>query len=301
MIDPGLPSFDQLQIFLAVVETGGFAAAGRKLNRATSAITYGIDNLESQLGLALFIRETTKPPRLSPAGEALLAETRKICDGVESLRATARGLIGGLEAELRLAVDVMLPAARLGSALRRFREKFPTVSLRLSVETLGAVTKLVLDGEAVLGVSGPLAAEREELERVACGEVLMIPVAAPDHPLARAKILAPGAARDELQLVLSDRSPLSQGRDFAVTSRRSWRLADLSAKHALLREGIGWGNMPLDMVRGDLESGALMRLALPEHPEHIYRLAAIYRRDCPPGPAAHWLLREFVSQSAAMV
>lgn len=299
MIDPGLPSFDQLQIFLAVVESGGFAAAGRKLNRATSAITYGVDNLEAQLGLELFIRETTRPPRLSPAGEALLAEARKICDGVENLRATARGLIGGLEAEVRLAVDVMLPAARLGSALRRFREKFPTVSLRLSVETLGAVTNLVLEGEAVLGVSGPLAAEREELERVACGDVLMIPVAAPDHPLARQKILPPGAARDEIQLVLSDRSPLSKGRDFAVTSRRSWRLADLSAKHALLREGVGWGNMPLDMVRGDLESGALMRLALPDHPEHIYRLSAISRRDCPPGPAASWLLREFVSQRAA--
>ena len=42
----GTPTFDQLQILAAVVDNGSFAAAARKLNRATSAITYGIDKLE---------------------------------------------------------------------------------------------------------------------------------------------------------------------------------------------------------------------------------------------------------------
>ncbi len=296
MTEPGLPTFDQLQIFLAVVETGSFAAAGRKLNRATSVISYGIDNLEAQLGVTLFARDATRRPRLTEAGEAVLAEARAICSGVDGLRAKVRGLLGGLEAEVRLAVDVMLPAARLGAALRAFRQVFPTVSLRLSVEALGAVSGLVLERRAMLGVSGPLAAECEEIARVAAGRVNMIPVAAPDHPLARAGVLAPGAARDHIQLVLSDRSPLSEGRDFAVTSPRTWRLADLSAKHALLREGIGWGNMPEDMVKADLETGALIRLAMPDDPVHVYPLYAIHRRDAPPGPAASWLLRRFVEQ-----
>jgi Bacterial regulatory helix-turn-helix protein, lysR family len=42
MRGPGLPSIDQLTVFLSVVETGSFAAAGRKLGRATSAISYTI-------------------------------------------------------------------------------------------------------------------------------------------------------------------------------------------------------------------------------------------------------------------
>lgn len=296
MIEPGLPTFDQLQIFLTVVESGSFAAAGRRLNRATSVISYGIDNLEAQLGVTLFERDATRRPRLTEAGEAVLAEARAVRDGVDGLRAKVRGLLGGLEAEVRLAVDVMLPATRLGAALRAFREAFPTVSLRLSVEALGAVSGLVLERRAMLGVSGPLAVECEEMARIAAGRVRMIPVAAPDHPLARADALAPGAARDHIQLVLSDRSPLSEGRDFAVTSPRTWRLADLSAKHALLREGIGWGNMPEEMVKGDLETGALIRLAMPDDPVHLYPLYAIHRRDAPPGPAASWLLRRFVEQ-----
>ena len=255
MSDPGVPTFDQLKIFLAVVENGSFAAAGRKLNRATSVISYGVSNLEAQLGIDLFDRETTRRPILTEAGHAVLAEAGAVAQGIDGLRAKVKGMLDGLESEVRLAVDVMLPSARLGAVLRSFSETFPTVSLRLSVEALGAVTALVLDRHAVLGVSGPLAAEKDEIERVAVGSVEMIPVAAPDHPLARLEKLTPGAGRDHIQLVLTDRSPLTEGRDFGVLSRRTWRLADLSAKHALLREGVGWGNMPFAMVESDLGLG----------------------------------------------
>src|SRR5438309_8177420 len=48
------------------------------------------------------------------------------------------------------------------------------------------------------------------------------------------------------QLVLTDRSELSQGKEFGVFSANTWRLADLGAKHAFLRAGLGWGGMPVD-------------------------------------------------------
>ncbi|MFZ5747945.1 MAG: LysR family transcriptional regulator [Pseudomonadota bacterium] len=298
MSNPGTPTFDQLRLFLAVVETGSFAAAGRKLNRAVSVVSYGIANLEAQLGVMLFEREGTRRPQLTEAGQAVLAEARSVARGIDALRAKVKGLLDGLEAEVSLAVDVMLPAERLGRVLRAFRTEFPTVALRLHVEALGAVSALVIDGAAGLGISGPLASELETIERVSAGMVPLVPVAAPDHPLARMDPLPPGAARDHIQLVLTDRSPISAGRDFAVMSPRTWRLADLGAKHALLREGIGWGNMPLPMIEGDLVAGTLVRLAMPDNPGGRYRFHGIWRRDAPPGPAASWLLRMFTDSAA---
>ncbi|PVX30374.1 LysR family transcriptional regulator [Sphingomonas pokkalii] len=294
MSNPGTPTFDQLRIFLAVVDSGSFAGAGRTLNRAVSVISYGIANLEAQLGVLLFDREGTKKPRLTTAGEAVLAEARAVAQGIDGLRAKVKGLLDGLEAEVHLAVDVMLPTRRLGEVLRAFRAAFPTVTLRLHVEALGAVTGLVLDGQAVLGVSGPLAIGMEGIEREAAGSVAMVPVAAPDHPLARLDPIPPGAGRDHVQLVLSDRSPITAGRDFAVISPRTWRLADLGAKHALLREGIGWGNMPQPLIEPDLVAGTLVRLAMPDSPGGMYRFSTIWRRDTPPGPAATWLRARFV-------
>jgi DNA-binding transcriptional LysR family regulator len=243
----------------------------------------------------LFEREGTRKPVLTVAGRALLAEARSISHGMDGLRAKVKGLLDGLEAEVDFAVDVMLPSERLGKVLRAFAAEFPTVQLRLHVEALGAITAMVLDRRAVVGLSGPLAAGVDGVECVAAGSVPMVPVAAPDHPLGRMERIPPGAGRDYTQLVLTDRSRFTEGQDYSVMSPKTWRLADLGAKHALLREGVGWGNMPLPMIKPDLIDGSLIRLAMPDHSGGMYRFAGVWRRDAPPGPAASWLLDQFVA------
>ena len=47
-------TLDQIQIFLTVVDEGSFTEAAKKLNRARSAVTYGIQKLETQIGQSLF-------------------------------------------------------------------------------------------------------------------------------------------------------------------------------------------------------------------------------------------------------
>jgi DNA-binding transcriptional LysR family regulator len=292
---PGTPTLDQLNILLAIVDTGSFAAAARKLNRAVSAISYGIGNLEAQLGLTLFDREGTRRPKLTEAGRAVLQEARAAALVIDGLRAKVKGLLDGLEAEVELAVDVMLPSERLGQVLRDFAIAFPTVQLRLHVEALGAVTAMVLDGQVGVGLSGPLSAGVPGIESRLAGSVPMVPVAAPSHPLGRMTQIPPGAGREHIQLVLTDRSRFTDGQDFSVMSPKTWRLADLGAKHALLREGIGWGNMPLPMIEADLTAGTLVQLAMPDHVGGTYRFSGIWCRAKPPGPAATWLLEQFVT------
>ena len=284
------PTLDQLQVFQAIVEVGSFAAAARRLGRATSVVSYTIANLEAQLGLELFDRDTTRKPRLTEAGKAILGDARLITLGIGDLLAKARGLNSGLEAEVSLVVDVMLPPCSLVKVLDAFQVEFPTVSLRLYVEALGAVTQRVLDGTADIGVSGPLDHQHDGLHRSQIGAVRLIPVAAPSHPLAKLGEESDAHARDHIQLVLTDRSQLTEGRDFQVVAMKSWRLADFGAKYALLKAGIGWGSMPEEVVREDIEKGLLVRLNVTAWDNAIYRLQGIYRTDSPPGPAARWLL-----------
>lgn len=297
--DPGTPTLDQLRVFLTVVEVGSFAGAARKLHRATSVVSYSIANLEMQLGVSLFDRKTTRKPQLTDAGRTVLAEARTIYNGIDGLRAKVRGLLHGLEAEVHLVLDVMLPSERIVDALKTFREEFPTVSLHLHMEALGAVTQRVLDRSATLGVSGPLATSIDGIERIGIGKVALIPVAAPSHPLATDGPHLPGAGRDHVQLVLSDRSTLTADQEFAVVGTRTWRLADLGAKHMLLREGIGWGNMPEPMVRDDVAANRLVTLELPDCAGGDYQFDVIYRTDTPPGPAAKWLIERFREQAHA--
>lgn len=285
----GEPTLDQLRIFLAVAEEGSFGGAARRMGRAISAVSYGIAQMEAQLGVSLFAREGSRKPVLTDAGNGLMAEARGVIGSVDALLAKTRSLHAGLESDVSLVVDVMVPGEVTARVLREFRAMFPTVALRLNVEALGAVAACLLTEEAHIAIAGPVVGNHPELDRQAIGGVELIPVAAPDHPLA-AEGIASGESRKHLQLVLSDRSPLTEGREFSVLSPQSWRLADLGAKHSLLKEGIGWGNMPRHMVADDLTSGALVELDLPEKPGDGYTLSALWRRDTKPGPATSWLI-----------
>jgi DNA-binding transcriptional LysR family regulator len=296
--DPGTPTLDQLRVFLTVVDEGSFAAEARRLGRATSVISYSIANLEGQLGVLLFDRQSTRKPQLTEAGRTVRSEARAVANGINGLRAKVRGLLQGLEAEIHLVLDVMLPASRVVDALKAFRAEFPTVSLRLHMEALGAVTQMVLDRAATVGICGPLDLEVAGLERIGVGTVELIPVAAPDHPLALAGRNSPGAGRDHIQLVLTDRSSRTRGQDLGVIGTQTWRLADLGSKHMLLKGGIGWGYMPEPMVREDVDKGRLVHLDMPELKSGSVRLYAIYRTDTPPGPAGSWLIDRFAAQAA---
>ena len=297
MQNPGTPTLDQLRVFLTVVDVGSFAGAARKLGRATSVISYSIANLEAQLGISLFDRDTTKKPQLTMEGRIVLAEARIVSNGISGLRAKVRSMLEGVEPEIHIALDVMLPASRVTDALKAFSEEFPSVTLHLYVEALGAVTQMVLNRAAVIGVSGPLDIEVDGLERIGAGFVQLIPVAAPSHPLAKAGKNMPGAGREHIQLVLTDRSALTQGFQLGVVSARTWRLADLGSKHMLLKEGMGWGNMPEPMVREDIQAGSLVHLDMPDCKGGPYRLQAIHRTDAPPGPAGRFLMSHFEKQA----
>jgi DNA-binding transcriptional LysR family regulator len=293
---PGIPSVDQLLVLLTVVEEGSFTAAAKRLRRATSAISYAIDTLERQLGIALFDRGTTRKPKLTHAGEAIVSEAKAVSHSVETLRARVRGLLEGLESEVSLVVDSIYPSDQLVTVLDDFHMKFPTVPLQLSVQTLEGVERVVRNGDAWIGVGGLLHMDGTGLRRIQIGGVPFIPVAAPNHPLALAGDTSPSRALEHVQLVLSDQ-PTAEGRDYGVVSLTNWRVGDLTLKHKLLIRGIGWGGMPEPMVRADIESGRLVRLDLPDWRGGEYEMQVVHKIETPPGPAGRWLIERLVALS----
>lgn len=285
-------SLDQLRTFVTAVDEGSFSAASRRLRRAQSVVSQAVSNLEQQIGVALFDR-TGRTPRLTAAGVVLLADARNVLCGVDAMKARARGMAGGLEPELAAVIDVFFPMAALTEAAKDFQRQFPVTALRLYVEALGAAYQPVIDGRCSLGIVGPLPLLQPTLtsERLMAIELVM--VAARDHPLATAAAPIPRAelAR-HMQLVLTDRSELSAGREFGVLSPLNWRLADLFAKRAFLLNGLGWGGMPRHTVAEDLARGRLVALQIEDAPAGALTLpmTAIYRTAAPPGPAGRWLI-----------
>jgi len=284
-------TLDQLAVFVAIVDHGSFSAAGRALRRAQSGVSYAVSSLEGALGVALFDR-SGRLPRLTEAGQALVAEARRVIDGVGRLEGRARALSVGVEAEVSLAVDAMFPLAALAEVSAAFRERWPEVMLRVYTEALGGVLARVRDGSAVLGVTGSERGVDAGLVFAPLAEVALRAVVAAGQPLAgRVGPVPDEAFADEVQIVLTERLAAAPSGDVNVLSRCTWRVADLATKHALIRAGLGWGTLPEHLAAADLARGELVALTPAGWAGASQRasLFTVARIERPPGPAGAWL------------
>ena len=285
-------SLDQLRTFIAAVDEGSFSAASRKLLRSQSVVSETISNLEEQIGVQLFDR-SGRYPKLTPAGLVILGDARSIITGVDLLKARAKGMSAGLEPELSVVIDVFYPIDAITQVATEFRQKYPGVALRIYVEALGGAIKPVLDGRCSIGVIGSLPVIPDTLTYERLPGIAFLMVAARDHALTchRGKIPREVLGK-HTQIVLTDRSELSLGREFGVMSPSTWRLADLFAKHHFLLKGLGWGGMPLHAVRKDLEEGRLSVLPIEDVPPDglFLPMSAVWQTKSPPGPAGRWFV-----------
>src|SRR4051812_12611542 len=230
-------SMDQLHTFIAAADEGSFSAAGRKLRRAQSVVSQTLANLEALINVPLFDR-SGRYPRLTEPGTALLSQARLVVSGMDGFKSKARAIAEGLEPELSVVVDVMYPMASLTVAVGEFRDAFPHTPLRLYVEALGAVVQRVLERACRLGISGSMPAVPATVDAEKLLDVPMVTVTAAKHPLASLKrVIRSRELEEHVQLVLTDRTPLTDGKSFGVFSPQIWRLADLGSKHAFLRAG----------------------------------------------------------------
>ncbi|MBP1849822.1 LysR family transcriptional regulator [Rhizobium halophytocola] len=292
------PTLDQLQVFIAVAEAGSFSAAARQLNRAQSVVSYTIGNLEAQLQLVLFDRQGRQPV-LTEAGRAMLDDARRIIAELDNLRARSKALNEGLEGEVRLAVSVMVPDHGLTETLKAFQLEFPTVMLRLYCGTPRLVSRM-LDRSAVdLAIGGgPEVDHRVESQDI--GLSYLAPVAAPEHRLSKlSRKLSLRDVREDVQIIASEaQQPEEEGPDFNVFSRRTWRVSDMATKRHLLLAGLGWGGVPLTIVREDLAEGRLVRLDVEGYDVRDYPVLAQWHSASPPGPAGRWIIDQMAMRLA---
>jgi DNA-binding transcriptional LysR family regulator len=278
-------SIDRIRVFVAVAREGGFSAAARKLNRSQSAVSHAIAELEADLGVTLFDRSGWKST-LTPEGKALLADSDHLVSRFADFAAKARGLQDGIEAELAIVVDSLVPQGLVTGAIARVAQLYASTPIHIEVSSLIGVARAVLDGRCQLALMASYPRVVPGLHRTLVGEVPMAPVVAPSHPLAGAPSpIHDDVLKEHVQLVLTAPTGMAEGRSFGIQSVNLWRLTDLSVKHNFLLSGFGWGNMPIDRVEDDLRRGTLVTLDLANKLPRGGRLPifASYRPENVPG------------------
>jgi DNA-binding transcriptional LysR family regulator len=290
MLDP--VTLDQMRVLVAVAETGSFSAAARRLGRVQSAVSQSVQSLETALGTPLFDRGG-KLPKLNDTGRVILEDARRLVQGAETLKARAESIATEVEPELTLAVDAIFPNVVLMDSLRAFAEVYPCLPVTVFTEGLGGAEYRLREGAAKLGLFVPLQNGATDFESEFLVSIPMVPVVASQHPLASAEPPIPRSVLEEhVQLVLTDRTPLTAGLTGGIVSPRNWRFADLNTRLDFLLAGFGWCHMPVHLVRDQIVDGRLKALDFRENVARTFPVHVVHERGRAPGKAGRWLIED---------
>jgi len=286
-------SLEALTVLDAIDRRGSFAAAAVELDRVPSAITYTVRRLEEDLDVLLFDRRGHRA-RLTPAGRLLLDEGRRLLAAAAEIERRVQRVATGWETELRIAVDTLIPFARIFPLVAAFYEECRVqdaahTRLRFSREVLGGAWDALSEGRADLVLGAPADPPPGGGYRLrAMAEATMIFAVAPGHPLASApEPLSEAQIAAYRTVVAADSSRRLAPRSVGLLSgQETLTVPDMDAKLAAQVAGLGCGFLPAFLASSDIAAGRLVIKSV--EPQRMpFRLHAAWR-EARPGRALAW-------------
>ena len=278
-------SIQHIQAFLAVARTGSFTKAANELHLSPSALTVQVQQLEDWLGVTLLDR-SPRHVSITAAGqdargpmEKLLLDLDNIVTGSRDLAALRRGVV-------TIAALPSVCAGALPPALRRFRERFAGIEVRLHDLVAHRIHAQVRSGEVDFGI-GVRARLSHGLAFVPVLNDRLCAFVPLDHPLTRHRQLTLEQLADQPIILTGRDSSVREQVDALFDGTRLTLNAGMEANYmstvlALVRQGLGISVLP-ESAADSLEG--LQRINI-DHPGVNREIGLITRSGMSLSPAA---------------
>ncbi len=260
-------TLEALEILDSIDRRGSFAKAAEELNKATSALSYGVQKLEDQLGLSIFVRQGRRSV-LTPAGRWVLEEGRMILGATARLADRAKEIATGWEPRLRMGVESIVDHQVFFNTLAAFHNDHPNLEIDVSETVLNGGWEALEEHriDLVVGAPGPVPLQKG-LRAVPMGLSDLVPVIAANHP--EAKRIGRDMTLEfdfaALQTVVShDTSTTNVARNAALSLRstRILYVQNIDQKVQAILAGLGIGHLPRYRIQQHLQDARLIELPL---------------------------------------
>ncbi|MFN4263291.1 MAG: LysR family transcriptional regulator [Thioalkalivibrionaceae bacterium] len=249
-------TLDQWRMFRAVARAGSFATAAQRVHKSTSTVHHAVTMLRDRLGVELF--ETGgRGLQLTRSGRALLRRAEILLEEAQAIERVAGALRDGVEAELRVGVDQLVPPEALHPVLARFASQFPQTQL-VWVDVLltgGPEAFEERRVDVLIGTHVPSTARGGVF-----GSIRMRPVVSPGHRLAQLAAVNLRTLHGERQIVIRDSAEQGNADGGWLAANARWSVGHVADARARVLEGFGFAWLPEWLVGDDLASGRLIEL-----------------------------------------
>jgi len=257
-------TLDQLKMLKAVIEEGSLQEASNRLFKTQPAISKGLQQLESSLGIPLLDRSGYKL-KLTQQGERIYQKALMLLEQSDQLDQMAAHYKTGYEAKVVIAVDAMFSLETLVPIFEHIQQSFPQTQIILKQEFLTGGIDAVINKRAELAVT-PADANFLNSFKIESQQIHtqgLTNVAAPKMLARHEHLTTLSQLKNEYQIVVQDSGSLTKDIELDVQQdQRKWYVNDFHSKRTLCLSGIGWGRLPSSMVREDIEKGSLIPLDL---------------------------------------
>lgn len=171
-----MDKFHLVSVFVAVVDTGGFAGAARKLNLSPPAVTRAVNELETYLGLKLLTR-TTRLVRVTDAGARYAQDCRRILAELMEADESVNGMHAAPRGRLTVTAPVLFGSLYVTPVLTEYLTRYPLVSA--SCMFLDRVVNILDEGVDVAVRIGEL--PDSSMQAVRVGQVRRVICASPSY------------------------------------------------------------------------------------------------------------------------
>ena len=253
---------EELRLFVAAVEAGSLAAAGRRLGQSPPQMTRMVAALEERLGVRLLERSTR---RLAPteAGRRLAEQARRLLADYAEAMAEAAGEGQAPRGRLRVAAPLVFGRLHVAPVVTAFLAVQPEVSAELRLSDWNV--DLLEEGIDVALRIGPLAESGLVARRV--GSVRRLVAASPDYLARRGPPLVPDElASHDIVVFHSRATPAEwrflspQGREVALRLAPRFAVNEARAAVAAAVAGHGIVGALSYQMAEELASGGLVRV-----------------------------------------
>jgi DNA-binding transcriptional LysR family regulator len=172
-------TLDALRCFCAIVESGSFRAAAKRIARSQPAVSQQIKSLEEELGQQLIDRKTG---RATPVGEMFYKRARSVILAVDAMIHEAGDFADGAGGELRVGASDTTALYVLPKYVRRFAALYPDTRLVLTSRSSAAIEEQVLRGDLDLGII-TMPCGQPELEAAGLFREELVLTAPHSHPI----------------------------------------------------------------------------------------------------------------------
>jgi DNA-binding transcriptional LysR family regulator len=252
----------QMEVFRAVMMSGGVNTAAELLHVSPPAISKVLAQAAKASGLVLFERVKG---RLIPTPEAhqLYAEVDQLWRGVEKVRDVSRELSQPARTSLHLACSASLAPYLVSRTVARLYEVIPRLQCRVTVYPPDRLNEALLDRSAQLGVA-LLPHEHPNLAKVKSYPCGLACVMRAEHPLAKRKLIRPADLAGERVISSPESTPFGQTlrRAFGAAADRMHRDCETTSSNSacwFAQAGVGIAVVDQVTIAGGLLAGLEVR------------------------------------------